>query len=197
MEIVLATCNLHKLREFREMFRPFAHLELISLHSFSDYVPPEETADTFKGNALIKAEHAANYTKKWVLADDSGLVVPALQGKPGVRSKRYAGAHATDEDNRNKLLEEMRGLEEQDRSAYYECSLVIVGPARQTKFAQGICEGHICKEARGNHGFGYDSLFLKNDYQQTFGQLSEDIKNRISHRYKAFERFRTFLEALN
>jgi XTP/dITP diphosphohydrolase len=196
MEILLATTNLHKIRELRDMFRSLPHLALISLHQFSDYVAPEETGLTFRENAILKAEHAAKTLNQWVLADDSGLVVPALKGEPGVHSRRYAGAQATDAENRQKLLHAMEHLEDQQRTAYFECCLALSSPTGLKKCVEGICEGTIAKESRGRHGFGYDPLFVKNDYEKTFAELDESIKNRISHRRKAFERLLSSLETL-
>lgn len=196
MEIVLATTNYGKLREFKDMFRQLSHIELLSLNQFPEYVPPEETGKTFKENAVLKAEHAAFHLKRWVLADDSGLVVPALGGSPGIHSRRYAGMAATDKENRLKLLSEMKNLQEHQRTAYFECCLTLADASGAKKAVTGICEGFITDEPRGNHGFGYDSLFIKNDYDKTFGELDETTKNRISHRRKAFERLSTFLETL-
>lgn len=196
MQILLATQNLHKLREFRDLFKSLAHIELISLHQFSDYVPPEEVGESFRENAILKAEHAAKHLNQWVLADDSGLVVPALQGEPGVHSRRYAGPHATDQENRQKLLCAMEHLDDQGRVAYFECCLALAAPQSLKKCVEGICEGSIVREPKGRYGFGYDSLFMKSGYEKTFGELDEGVKNRISHRHKAFERLRTFLETL-
>ncbi len=196
MEILLATHNLHKIREFRDMCKMLPQLELISLHQFSHYVPPEETGETFKENAILKAEHAAAHFKKWALADDSGLVVPALKGEPGVRSRRYAGLEATDTENNQKLLESMQNLRGEQRAAYYECCLSLTSPTGQTRNFEAICEGHIIDEPKGRHGFGYDPLFVKNDYEKTFAELEESVKNRVSHRHKAFERLLMHLETL-
>jgi XTP/dITP diphosphohydrolase len=197
MEIVLASANLHKIREFRDMFKSLTHIELISMHQFNHYISPEETGQSFKENAIMKATHAAAHLNKWVLADDSGLIVPALQGEPGVKSRRYAGPDATDSENRMKLLQAMERLDGQERTAYFECCLALACPMTGLKkCVEGICEGYIVKEARGRHGFGYDPLFIKNDYEKTFAELDETIKNRISHRRKAFERLLTFLETL-
>lgn len=196
MEILLASANLHKIREFRDMFKSLTHIELISLHQFSHYVPPEEIGKIFKENAILKAEHAAKHLDKWVLADDSGLVVPALRGEPGVKSKRYAGPEATDTENRQKLLHAMEHLKAQERTAYFECCLAIANPTGLKKCVEGICEGYIVKEPRGRYGFGYDPLFIKNDYEKTFAELDDSVKNRISHRRKAFERLLTYLETL-
>ncbi|CUI15712.1 Nucleoside-triphosphatase [Candidatus Protochlamydia naegleriophila] len=197
MEILLATTNLHKIREFREMCKPFSHLEILSLHQFPSYIAPVETGKTFKENAILKAEHAAKQLNVWAIADDSGLVVPFLQGQPGIYSRRYAGPEACDADNRKKLLQEMARLTTQeDRSAYYECCLAVANSSGLKKCVQGVCEGFILTEAKGRYGFGYDSLFVKNDYEKTFAELDETIKNRISHRRKAFERLAAFLENL-
>lgn len=197
MEILLATANLHKIREFRDMCKSLSHLEILSLHQFPSYVAPEETGTTFKENAILKAEHAAKQLNIWTIADDSGLVVPFLQGQPGIYSRRYAGPEACDSDNRKKLLQEMARLTTQeDRSAYYECCLAVANPSGLKKCVQGLCEGFILTESKGRHGFGYDSLFVKNDYEKTFAELDETIKNRISHRRKAFERLAIFLENL-
>ena len=170
-EIVLATLNWHKLREFRELFLALPHIELISLHQFSNYLPPEEKGMTFKENALLKAEHAAKTLNTWVISDDSGLVVPALKGEPGVYSARYAGPGKSDSENNQKLLAAMAHLKENERTAYYECCLVIAGPEGVKKCVEGICEGQIAPASRGRNGFGYDSLFIKNDYDRTFAKF--------------------------
>lgn len=199
MDIVIASSNLHKVREFRELFKLFKSLskfDILSLLNFPHYTPPPETGTTFKENAQIKARHAATHLKKWVLADDSGLVVPMLKGEPGVYSARYAGEEATDLDNRLKLLKAMQKMQGLERSAYFECCLVLCNPEGVEKTVSGICEGHILTEERGRNGFGYDPLFVKNDYDKTFAELDESVKNRISHRYKAFEKLANALEAL-
>lgn len=197
MEIVLATHNLHKVREFREMLKNLKDIDIISLLNFPEYNLPEETGETFQENGVLKAEHAAKALNKWVVADDSGLVVPALKGSPGVYSKRYAGEEASDVENRKKLLKEMANLEEIARSAYFECCLVLAGPNGVKKVVTGICEGYITTEERGSHGFGYDPLFTKNDYKETFGELDEQTKNRISHRRKALDKLLPTIESLS
>lgn len=194
MELVLATHSLHKIREFRSMLKPFKNIDVLSLLNFPDYKLPEETGKTFVENAILKAEDAAKALNKWVLSDDSGLVVPAIGGKPGVISKRYAGEDATDAENRKKLLDEMDNLKDLERSAYFECCLALANPDGLHKFIKGHCEGYILSEERGRHGFGYDSLFVKHDYDKTFAELEEETKNRISHRRKAFEKLSPILE---
>lgn len=196
MEILLATSNMHKIREFKDILSSLAHLEFLSLILFPHYQAPEETGTTFRENAILKAEHAAKHLNRWVLADDSGLVVPTLKGQPGVYSRRYAGPEASDSDNRKKLLQAMEPLRQLERSAYYECCIAIASPDGLQKCVTGICEGIIATEERGRHGFGYDPLFIKNDYEKTFGEIPEATKNRISHRRKAIERLFPFLENL-
>lgn len=196
MEIVLATHNLHKVREFREMLKSLKNIDVISLLNFPNYYLPEETGTTFCENAVFKAEHACKTLNRWVLADDSGLVVPALQGRPGVFSQRYAGEEACDSENKKKLLNEMKHLVEIERSAYFECCLALASPEGLKKTVTGKCEGHITLQEKGRNGFGYDSLFIKNDYKETFAELDEHTKNRISHRRKALDRLLATLETL-
>ncbi len=196
MDIVIATTNGHKIRELRNLLKPFKQLDIYSLLDFPDYEPPPEEGKTFEENAISKATVAARTLNKWALADDSGLVVPALKGEPGVFSARYAGDKASDKDNRKKLLKEMEGLEDILRSAYFECCLALASPAGLKKCVRGMCEGAITTEERGRYGFGYDPIFFKHDYNKTFGELEESIKNQISHRSKAIEKMLLILEAL-
>lgn len=197
MEIVIASHNVHKIREFRDILKPIKNLDVLSLLNFPNYVAPEETGVTFLENALLKAKHACNCLQKWVISDDSGLVVPSLTGAPGVYSRRYASETATDAENRQKLLRAMKDFTGLERSAYFECCLVLCGPQQYEKSFVGICEGVITDEERGRHGFGYDSVFLKHDYDKTFAEIDEATKNRISHRYKAIEKLLIALESLS
>lgn len=196
MQIVLATHNLHKIREFREMLKHLETFDVRSLLDFPHYTLPEETGVTFEENAVLKAVDAAKHLKMWVIADDSGLVVPALKGAPGVYSARYAGDDATDAENRHKLLKEMLNLSGLDRQAYFECVLALAGPEGLKKCVHGKVEGEITTQEKGRNGFGYDPLFMKHDYGQTFAELTESTKNRISHRWKALERLFPTLESL-
>jgi XTP/dITP diphosphohydrolase len=197
MEIVIASKNVHKIREFREMLSQIEHIDITSLINFPDYEPSEEVGKTFEENAKAKALDAAKALNKWVLADDSGLVVPALDGDPGIYSKRYAGHDATDAENRQKIIQSMEGKSDLARAAYYECSLALVSPDGEIKkFVRGICEGYLIEEEKGRNGFGYDALFVKHDYDKTFAELEESIKNRISHRSKAIEKILPALESL-
>lgn len=196
MDILIATANLHKLREFRDMFKGLKKYELLSFNQFPSYIPPEETGATFQENAILKAQHAADALGFLVLADDSGLVVPALGGAPGVQSRRYAHENATDEENRKKLIEQIKRIKEGERSAFFECCLALALPKQLKKCVKATCEGTLLVEPRGRNGFGYDPLFVKVDYDKTFAELDEKIKNKISHRHKAFEKLLPTLEAL-
>lgn len=196
MELIIATKNLHKLREFREMLKTFPHVDVLSLLNFPHYEQPKEEGKTFKENAILKATHAATALQKLVLADDSGLVVPALGGSPGVNSRRYAGEDATDAENRRKLLNALEGKAGHNRSAFFECFLALASPEKLIKCTSGTSEGSVLTEERGRNGFGYDSLFIKCDYDKTFAEIDEATKNRISHRRKAFEKLAATLETL-
>jgi XTP/dITP diphosphohydrolase len=195
IELVVASTNAHKIREFKAMLKSLPY-DVRSLLDFPSYVPPPETETTFEGNAQLKAVHAAHALNRWVIADDSGLVVPALGGAPGVYSARFAGDNATDLDNRKKLLGLMQHLLDEDRNAYFECCIVLASPSGVKKSVSGICEGTLLTQERGGGGFGYDSLFIKHGYSKTFAELEESIKNRISHRRKAFDKILPHLESI-
>ena len=181
MEIVIASSNLHKIREIRSILKPVLPLDYLSLVDFPDYQAPEETGDSFEENAFVKATHAATALKRWVLADDSGLVVPSLQDRPGVKSKRFAGESASDKDNRQKLIDELDPLSEHERTGYYACALALASPEGIQLQVQGMCEGSLILTPRGSQGFGYDPIFLKYDYNKTFAEIDEETKNKISH----------------
>ena len=196
MHLVIASHNVHKIREFRAMLKHLKHIDFLSLIDFPDYTPPEETGATFEENAILKATHAAKALNAWAIADDSGLIVPALNGAPGVFSRRYAGEHATDKDNRIKLLAEMRAIDAPFRQGVFECWIALASPEGLKKCVKGAGEGMIKQEDRGNLGFGYDSIFIKYEYGKTFAELEEDTKNRISHRRKALDKIVPLIESL-
>jgi XTP/dITP diphosphohydrolase len=196
MEIVIATHNIHKIRELRALLKAFPTLDVYSLLDFPQYKAPPETGTSFEENASLKAVAAAQALGRLAIADDSGLVVPALNGSPGVFSSRFAGEEATDADNRRKLLKEMEHLQDMERQGYFECCLSLASPQGLIKSAVGQCEGLILSSPRGSKGFGYDSLFVKFDYGKTFAELDEETKNRVSHRRKAFDRLAHILECL-
>ena len=188
MKLLIASGNLHKVREFRAMMKSIPGLDIYSLLDFPTYVPEEEIGESFEEIASKKAAHAAKHCGMLTLADDSGLVVPAINGEPGIFSARYAGIGSTDQDNRKKLLERMKHLNEDARSAYFFCAVALAAPDKLIKVVTGKCEGSILDAPRGGNGFGYDPLFMKHDYGKTFAEMDEALKNRISHRHKAFLR---------
>lgn len=194
--LVIASKNVHKIREYKEMLKPLKKFDILSLLDFPDYIPPEEDRDTFKGNAEKKAIHAAKELNKLVLSDDSGLVVPSINGEPGVYSARYSGENGTDIDNRKKLLSKMEHLNDEDRNGYFECCIVLATPNGIKKSSSAICEGMIIKKERGGSGFGYDPIFIKNEYNKTFAELDSTVKNKISHRRKAFDKILPTLETI-
>lgn len=187
MEIVIATRNIHKMREFREMVKSFPAIDLLSLHDFPDYQLPEFEKETFEENARQKALHATTALQKPVIADDSGLVIPFLGGAPGVASKNFAGREATDQENCQKVLTLLKDRHDLERAAYLICTLAYAD-SHMKKIVSGSCEGEIVEREKGHFGYGYDAIFRKYDYDKTFSELSENIRVRISHRRKAFDK---------
>lgn len=196
MEIVIASQNLHKIREIRAILKPMYPFDYLSLLDFPEYQPPEESGETFEENAFIKATHSANTLKRWVIADDSGLVVPALEDQPGTHSARYAGDTASDKENRVKLVNALNAIPENERIGYYYCALALASPDGIQMQVKGSCEGSLLLKPRGSQGFGYDPLFLKYDYNKTFAEIDEETKNRISHRRKALDKLTHSLDTL-
>jgi XTP/dITP diphosphohydrolase len=186
MRILIATMNEGKLREYERLLAEVPGLELETMASLPEPVDVVEDRDTFRGNALKKATEIAKVARMPCLADDSGLEVDALDGRPGVYSARYAGEGATDAENNVKLLDELSGTADDLRTARFRCAIVIVdGTGREIATADGACEGRIGHEPRGVHGFGYDPLFVPEGYTQTMAELGPDTKNDISHRAQA------------
>lgn len=187
MRLYLATGNAHKVDEIRRLFAEAAlPITVCAADEIGGMPEVEESADTFRGNALLKAEALYRQAPSgtWILADDSGLMVGALGGEPGVRSARYAGPGATDADNRRKLLHAMNGVEEGRRQARFVCVLALLGPEVREIF-EGDCTGEILAFEAGEGGFGYDSLFRPTGFDQTFGEMEPEMKSRLSHRGKA------------
>ena len=181
--LLAATGNAYKLRELREIFREFYNIVPMTAAGFSG--PIDENADTFAGNAIIKAEKVCEETGYPVIADDSGLVVDALDGEPGVYSARYAGEHGDDEANNDLLLSRMKGKD--DRTAAYVCALALKRPGKEPILTEGRCSGTLLRERRGHGGFGYDPLFLYEPLGKTFAELTDEEKNAVSHRARACE----------
>jgi XTP/dITP diphosphohydrolase len=193
-KLVIATGNLGKLREIRELLQPLG----IHVQPQSDFNVPEaeEPHVTFIENALAKARHASRLTSLPALADDSGICVDALQGAPGVLSARYAGEAKSDLHNNLKLLDALRG--EKNRRAHYYCVMVLVRHADdpQPLIAEGAWHGEILDQPRGDGGFGYDPIFLDNKTERTGAELPLEIKNRISHRGQAMAKLLHQLERI-
>lgn len=186
-KILLATRNKGKVREFRELFNPMG-IEVLSLDAFPTAPEVEEDGDTFEANAIKKAETISRTFNIAALADDSGLEVDALEGKPGVLSARFAGIQATDEENNEKLIGMLEEIPAEKRTARYVCVLALALPGSKTLTARGDCEGRIVIEPKGNGGFGYDPYFYVPVLKQTMAQLPPDEKNRISHRGQALRK---------
>lgn len=186
MRVLLATMNAGKLREYERLLADVPGLELETMASLAQKVVVEEDRDTFAGNALKKAIEIAAAAGVPCLADDSGLEVDALGGRPGVFSARYAGQGASDAQNNEKLLEELGHTADQARTARFQCAIALVdADGRQLAIAEGACEGRIGLEPKGSHGFGYDPLFIPDGYQETMAELGPETKNAISHRAQA------------
>jgi XTP/dITP diphosphohydrolase len=193
--IVLGSRNPGKLRELQAIL---GHLpiELRGLDAYPNAQLPEETGQTFAENARLKALGLARQLGTWVLADDSGLCVDALDGRPGVWSARYGGPGATDEQKVAKLLAELRDVEEARRAAQFVCVVVLADPRGVLLEAEGRCAGVLARAPRGHDGFGYDPVFIYPEWGVTFAELPETVKNQVSHRGRALLRLAEKLPAL-
>ena len=203
MKLVLATRNQGKVRELTEMLRSYRRgkvsssarvgnpYEVISLNAYPDVPEVVEDGKTYMENAAKKASVIAAYTGYLTLADDAGLEVDALNGAPGIHSKRWAGEDATDAIRIAKLLQALEGVT--DRRARFVAAIAVVSPNTTAEGVLGVCEGHIRHAPVGESGFGYDPVFVPDGYDQTFAELGEDIKNQMSHRAKALQQALAFL----
>jgi XTP/dITP diphosphohydrolase len=192
-KIIFASKNEGKVKEVRHILVG-VNAEILSLNDvgFKDEIP--ETADTFEGNAKIKAELIYHKFKFPTIADDSGIVAMQLGNEPGVYSARYAGENATDEENNKKLLERLKSFPEPHKGKFICASVYYFGA--DFIVAMGEIAGSIIKEPRGTNGFGYDPLFLPDDYDKTTAELPPEIKNKISHRFRAFNQLKKYLMEL-
>ena len=191
MKLILATRNRYKVKEIEEILA-VAGLEILALNAYPSLVLPPETGATFKENAIAKARFVASATGMAALADDSGLEVDALSGAPGVFSARYAGEGATDEENRGKLLEDMKGVT--SRSARFRCVMALVIPGEAERSFEGTLEGSIAEAPAGLGGFGYDPVFYVTNMKRTVAELAKEEKNAISHRALALAGFKSWLD---
>ena len=188
---VLATFNVDKLREIQSIWRDKGW-DLVSLKSYPNATPVPETGDTFQDNALIKARAAFQVTGLPSIADDSGLEVDYLDGRPGVYSSRFAGEDVTYRDNNEKLLRLMSDVPESKRTARFRCVVALVDEASE-HWVEGTCEGLILFDYRGTEGFGYDPLFFVPEKGKTFAEMTGPEKHAISHRGQAFRRMAEFI----
>jgi len=193
LQLLVATKNNEKVAELKNLLSNFP-VRLRSLREFVDAGDVKETGENFKENAALKAQGYALHTGLWSLADDSGLEVEALRGAPGIFSARYGGKSATDQVKIKKLLRELNKKQNDERFARFVCAMAISDEKGEIKFvAEGICNGRISLEPRGNNGFGYDPIFIPAGFNKTFGELSSEIKQQISHRAQASRKIIQYL----
>ncbi len=193
LQLLVATKNDGKIAELEILLADFP-VRLRSLREFADVLEVEETGQSFQENARLKAKGYALQTNLWALADDSGLEVAALGGAPGVFSARYAGRDASDQEKTDKLLIELSEKKDAERCARFVCAMVISDEKGEIKFvAEEVCNGKIALESRGNRGFGYDPVFIPEKFNETFGELSVEIKQQISHRARASNKIIQYL----
>lgn len=193
MQILVGTKNAGKIKELKNLLAEIP-VNLRGLNEFENIVEPEETGATFAENAALKAIYYARKTGIGALADDSGLEVEALGGAPGVYSARYAGEKASDAEKISKLLEEIKKSGSENRAARFVCAIVLTDETGEIVFqTEGICNGKIAFAPKGQNGFGYDPVFIPEGFDRSFGELSGEIKSRLSHRARAIEKIIRFL----
>lgn len=202
-QVLIASNNHHKADEIQKLLG--SDYLCLSLRDFPDAPPVVEDANTFAGNAVKKALSLVNWLKinngkieGWILADDSGLEVDALEGEPGIYSARYASdnnQNCSDEANNSKLLGKLKGIEPSQRTARFRCVIALakIGEYAQPQIFNGICEGQISEAASGVNGFGYDPLFIPKNFNNSFGELDSEIKNLLSHRASALHQLKEWL----
>ncbi len=192
MRLLFATHNQNKFKEVKSLIPSF--IELLSLNDVKIETEVEETSDTIEGNALLKVRTIHHQTGMNCFADDSGLLVEALNGAPGVYSARYAGDQKNDDDNIQKLISDLYDVT--NRKAYFKTVIAIIIDGKEQLF-EGIINGHIITEKRGNNGFGYDPIFMPDGYDKTFSEMNLATKNAISHRAIAFKKVINYLTTLH
>jgi XTP/dITP diphosphohydrolase len=192
IEVVIATRNSGKLREIQAILSPLG-LKILSLRDFPEVPEIIEDGQTFEENAVKKAAAVSRQTSRMAIADDSGLAVDALQGRPGVFSSRYAGEKATDAERYQKLLKEMTGTPQGKRGAAFICAMAVASPKGKVEVVEGECRGEIAFAPKGSHGFGYDPVFYLPEWGKTMAELDPEVKNRISHRAQALEKLKQVL----
>ncbi len=193
MELFLATRNEGKIREIEELLKD-CEISLTSLRDYPDAPDVVENGEAYRDNALKKARFFTGWTGKLTVADDSGLEVDHLKGRPGVFSARYAGDGGDDRENNRKLLRELKGIPREERGAVFRCVMALVTPWGDEEVVEGECRGEIGLEERGQRGFGYDPIFVIPRYGKTVAELSMAQKNRVSHRGKALRKLKKVLK---
>jgi len=195
LEIVLATRNKDKIKEIEKILNGIS-ASLLSLEDFPECPKVVEDGENLEANAKKKALVVSQYTKKLSLAEDTGLEVEALDGAPGIHSARFAGDNCTYEDNNRKLLKLMEKFSLGERRAKFRCVAALAKPDGEVVTYEGVCEGIIAFEMKGESGFGYDPLFLLPEYDKTFAELGEEMKNKISHRARALGKIKEIINNL-
>ena len=193
MDIVVATNNKGKLAEIKKILKDH---NVLSQNDVGAFVDVDETGTTYEENALLKAQAVRAYTDKIIIADDSGLEVDVLGGEPGLYSARYAGESTTPDQGMDKLLAKLAGFSFKEKTARFICCITLLMPDGTVHTFRGECEGFITSEKHGEHGFGFDPVFWVESYGKTFAEISDEEKNRISHRYKALNMLKEFLDKL-
>ncbi len=191
-KMVLATSNEGKVKEIQHFLKGLP-VEIQSLKQWDNVPEVEEDKDTFAANALKKARVISLFCGEITLADDSSLEVEALEGLPGVRSARFAGSNASDEENNHLLLEKLKSVPSSQRDARFVCVLALFSPDGAYRIIEGTCEGKILFAPKGDGGFGYDPLFFHEPTGLTFAQMEADVKNKVSHRGKALQKLRAVI----
>lgn len=191
--IIIATRNQGKAKEFKQIFNEYGY-QVKTLLDYPDIQDVPETGETFAENAFQKASVISSELNTIVLADDSGLEVDAIGGRPGIYSARFAGEHGNDAKNNQKLVEDLKDVPKADRQANFHCSLVIVGPNREPLCVEGKAFGCILDSGRGDNGFGYDPLFYLPALDKTMAELTSEEKNEMSHRARAIEKLKKHLD---
>ncbi|CAH2716296.1 dITP/XTP pyrophosphatase [Neobacillus rhizosphaerae] len=194
-EVIIATKNPGKAKEFEEIFASRG-IEVRTLLDFPEIPDVEESGSTFEENAVLKAEAISQALNKMVIGDDSGLMVKALEGRPGIYSARYAGEPKNDQKNTDKVLSELKDVPEAERTARFYCALAVAVPGQETMTVSGTCEGRILEERRGSNGFGYDPVFYVPEQGVAMAELSSDEKHKISHRANALKKLDVVLDSI-
>ncbi|WP_419956004.1 XTP/dITP diphosphatase [Neobacillus niacini] len=194
-EVIIATKNPGKAREFEHIFAPRG-IAVRTLLDYPEIKDVEEIGTTFEENAALKAEAVSQQLNKMVIGDDSGLIVDALEGRPGIYSARYAGESKNDQKNLEKVLEELKGVPEENRTARFYCALAVALPGKATITVAGTCEGRILEQPKGNNGFGYDPVFYVPEKSRAMAELSSEEKNKISHRANALKKLEGMLDSI-